>query len=662
MFLLFVVFESGLFKTFNVNAATAPVNYKKTSILDDLTDIDTLKYPHDDNGSLQIIRFQEYCYSESPVLSDYYGLYVYIYNPSETPLDKSNGANKLNIATAYDVNGQPTTYRNLNLIYCDNFSNRLYKFYIAEYSLMLSIERDYAKNNDGKRRYDVAGIQIKYVSGNKIDSQTQDHSYGYTFFFDGYAAFCDKNNPEADSTLKFSMQPLETIKLDVKHTNYRTGVYKDNVCDELNTVYFTVSNDIFSKYGNLQEIDAEWYEYKTKPIFVTSDSVASKALTPYIGKYVGKNKADLNWSIAWERWKFADYDYESYFYDKGFNIQGLDSDYLEDWEFIKLNVFNSNVAFVEQIDWLFYKEGAKKNSDYKVSKTEMLEYAKDYLKKYATNSNKVVGANGEYSANLFENSIDKARLSLVQKYNQNATSGYVRQSINIGDIGSLTEQKDQSWWDKLWKGVQYKEKSYDPIIVLDNLSDLQSMSVKDFAANYLVNVDEAETIKNYCENEIKNNGRVVLFRFAVTDYYASTAYFERVGNDDFTDADGYVAQETVFLNFDVISLTFRGELNTDVVIPCVSDPLDIINGVEPRPNLGNNSLSDVWSLIIGLFLLGFLLFAIIYLCPWVISLVGKGLAFVFKWIVKFLKWKIKFLWRIITFPFKLIGKLFHRNE
>ena len=73
-------------------------------------------------------------------------------------------------------------------------------------------------------------------------------------------------------------------------------------------------------------------------------------------------------------------------------------------------------------------------------------------------------------------------------------------------------------------------------------------------------------------------------------------------------------------------------------------------------------LAEILAWILGVCMIVALIIAIIYFCPWVISLVGKGLAFVFKWIVKILIWKIKFLWRIITFPFKLIGKLFHRNE
>ena len=642
MLSLFVVFESTL--SIGASAATAITNYKKTSILDDLRDIDTSKYPKDDDGELQVIRFQEYCYSEIPVLADYYGLYVYIYNPTETPINTSDGVNKLNMATAYDVNGQPTSYGNLNLIYCDSHDNRFYKFYVAEYASMLRVEKAYASNNHGKRRYDIAGIQLTTINGVKKDSQKKDRAYGYTFFFEGYAAYCDIDNPEAESTLECTMQPLETLKLNVKQTNYRTGDFVDNVCDELNTVYFTVADDIFEKYGNLQKISAEWYEYKTKPVFVTSDMAAYNALESYIGVNIGKKKDDLDWSVAWEKWDIVTENLHSVYFDKGYNNRSLDNDYFEnllDW--LRVHYFDESAVFTPQIDWLFPREGAKKNSDYKVSKTQMVDYAKAYAVKYAPFSDIIVGANGNYSVNLFEESIDTDRLGLVQEYNKNATRGYVKQTIDVGDTGSLTVKKDQGFWDKLWHGVQYKEKDYDPIIVLDDLAALQGMSTETFAKEYLVNADEAATIKAHCETEIKNNGRVVLFRFAVTDYYASTAYFEKIGNNDFTDADGYVAQETVFLDFDVISLTFRGEEGADVVIPCVSDPLDIINGVDPSPDLGNTKDWPEWVywIIYGLLLIlgGFLVFGV------VMFLLNSGPVF-------------KAVGKVICLPFNLLSRFF----
>ena len=85
----------------------------------------------------------------------------------------------------------------------------------------------------------------------------------------------------------------------------------------------------------------------------------------------------------------------------------------------------------------------------------------------------------------------------------------------------------------------------------------------------------------------------VLFRFAVTDYYASTARFD-YENDEMSDPDGYVAQETMFFDFKVISLTFRDELEKETVIGVVSTPLDIVNGVEPSPDASKDLADWDW--------------------------------------------------------------------
>lgn len=637
---LFVFFEYTLLKAVTASAERNTNTLRNTSIENDLQDIDTSLYANlSEDSPIQVVRFQEFCYSNIDWVNDMYGLYVYIYNPSKYALKKGDGYNKVNMAVDYDVDGLPKTYANLNLEYCDD-SKGFYKFYILESEHLRSRVDDYMQKH-GKRRYDIAGLQLTYINEDETDTQTKDRAYGYTYYFEGYAKECDVNNPD-ENTLKFSIENLETIKLNVKQTNYRTGDFVDNVCDELNTVYFTVADDIFETYGNLQKIEAEWYEYKTKPVFVTSDMNAYNALEPYIGKNIGEKNDKLGWSVAWHKTSTTTGNYYVHeYYHRGFNK----SDFLHD-TFV-FHYFADDAVFVPQIDWLFPRVGATKNSDYKVSKTEMMNYAKEY----SVESDTFVGAYGEYSMNLFEDSIDEDRLYLVQKHNKNATNGYVRQTIDVGDTGSLTVKKDQNWWDKLWHGVQYKEKGYDPIIVLDDLSALQAMSAEEFATEYLVNADEAAKIKLHCENEIKNNGRVVLFRFAVTDYYASTAYFEKIGNNDFTDADGYVAQETVFLNFDVISLTFRSELGVGTVIPVVSDPLDIINGVDPSPDLGNNKDTPEWVyLLVGVLLLLLVIVVLVLLGTYA------------KPVLDIIWFVIKLPFKAISWLFKSIGKLFRGKK
>ena len=48
-----------------------------------------------------------------------------------------------------------------------------------------------------------------------------------------------------------------------------------------------------------------------------------------------------------------------------------------------------------------------------------------------------------------------------------------------------------------------------------------------------------------------------------------------------------MARETVFLNFDIIELTFKMEDGTETVLGVVADPIDIIAGIDP-PRVTDN--------------------------------------------------------------------------
>ena len=79
--------------------------------------------------------------------------------------------------------------------------------------------------------------------------------------------------------------------------------------------------------------------------------------------------------------------------------------------------------------------------------------------------------------------------------------------------------------------------------------------------------------------EAGKGNRIILFRFANTDYYAAPAF--RSGySGSINDTDTYVAQQTVFLDFDIIDLTFNKD-GVYTVIPVVASPTDVIKDFDP---------------------------------------------------------------------------------
>ncbi len=92
------------------------------------------------------------------------------------------------------------------------------------------------------------------------------------------------------------------------------------------------------------------------------------------------------------------------------------------------------------------------------------------------------------------------------------------------------------------------------------------------------------SFREYCQNALENDKTPYLFRFANTDYYAAVARFDKRGNGEISARDGYVCQQTVFLDFDIISLTFEKN-GTETVLGVVADPIDIFNGTTPPTDM-----------------------------------------------------------------------------
>ena len=175
------------------------------------------------------------------------------------------------------------------------------------------------------------------------------------------------------------------------------------------------------------------------------------------------------------------------------------------------------------------------------------------------------------------NKIDENRIPYLA--NSKDGCGYVSREIDADDVGVIKfKDPDQGWWDKYWNGVDYATSSFAPIQTLTK-DELGKVTSKNFGEKYYVNEQEEKTVYEYCKKETNAGNRAVLFRFAKTDYYASAARFDKLGNG-MSSVDGYVARQTVFLDFDVLSLTFRVEDRKDAVFAVVANPVDIVPSID----------------------------------------------------------------------------------
>ncbi len=690
---------------YRAKAATSAENkklkdYASTTIIEDLKNFNISNYPKDSNGKPQVMAFMEYGYTAYEFYKGYYGLYIYVYNPTELPI--SEKGNKINIAVDYNEKDEPSDYENVDLVLLDAtadvYNNRFFKFTLTE-----SWNSTFYDNYKGldERRYDIAGIQLAYQNA----SVKMDYTYGKTYRFTGYSKGLAEESQQ-DSTLQSTVDSLETIQLEVEHTNYRTGDYQNNVCDELNTVYFSVPDEYFAKYGErLQKIEATWEEYKTSPIFVTNEQAAADALEQYAGKDIGNREDALNYRVLWERYIDridVNLSLTYYTYRNAYNrltggsytpdYDGLLDAWLEPerehWD--DTNDDGEVINDLNRLAWIFYRADAVldgsgvKPNDWVVTGNELLNYMYDFSSKTAGYGVNTITDRG-FSQYLFTDSIDEDRIKLLDENrdndNETATRGRITQEIDAGDDGKLLFQKDQNFWEKIFKDVEYKGEAYSPIVVFHDLSELSKYTAQSFAEEYYINKNDAEKVFQYCKDAIAAGGNPVLFRFAQTDYYASNAYFDAESNKAFTSCDGFVAQETVFLGFEIIDLTFQDRQGVQTVIPVVSDPIDIVNDVTPPPDIpvedekvtlpdwfgGTSPLGgcgdglswdSIVSFVVSLVLVLVVGLILIILLPWVL----KFIVWLFSTAIKILVWIIKAPFIFIAWLFKTIKSSTGKND
>lgn len=625
--LLCLVLSLGMFTPFLLPASAAESNvsvksYDETSIEDDLAGLDLNIYPFNPLGECEVISFMEYCYSERSDVFGHYGLYVYVYNPTKEPIYDSE-LNKLNIKVG---NGE---FEKISLKYLNKTSDNLfYKFKLEEQEELLNLAKSYASENGSIRRYELTELEIKY-SGENVKSF--DISKVYEYF--GYAAYCDSERTNV-STLSCKDYGARSIHLNIQQTNYRAGQKSDNLYEDLQSVYFSLPNEYISEWGNLNKITAEWYQYKTAPMFVTSDMEAYSALFNMRNKYVDKEGyisdesnvvAKTNYVVFWEIDKGID-DKNRIHKVYGGNFVQLPVDFF---------YYADDLQILTGLKWIFpITEEFSNADDYYVSSEEVKQYIENYTQNFPEQDK----LNDKYSEKLFE------------RYDND---GYRNNSFFITEkIDFVDKNTNQSFWEKLWGINSTIDSSYAPIATISQ-GDLY-LSAEAFSAKYYVNKEDAEDVIDFAKESYRKNEIPYLLRFAKTDYYSSPARFVNVDNiseEMFGTYDGYVAQETVFLDFDVISLGFMSaDGYTETLVGVVAEPIDIINGLTPPDELVENQ--EWWQKI--MMALGIIILIVL------LTFLGGPISFVLKIVYDGIKLIIKALLWLISIPFKIIGWIFRQ--
>ncbi len=618
-------------------AAESEISFDRTNVLDDLQSskvngkpFDMKDYPFNESKDIQVISFVEYCYSYKANLRDNYGLYVYIYNPKGLNLSTNEKQNKIQMAVSYDAEGNPNDYEKFSLEFCSkvesgDYKNLFYKFKVIDHKVNGTTFSE--RVNSNARRYDVSGVELTTYGASSATEYGVCGTYVFTGFAEGYGP--DAN---AKSTLSCNVEYLETIELSVKHTFYRseTSALGAGHQNQLDTVYFSVPKRFIDAYGKLQRIKAEWYEYKTGDIVVTSNTDFYNAAKGYIGAYMG----DLN--------EYGMYPYKD---DIGFSL-GLGAGKAGDMNIAKWG-WNLGEGYLhpacQRLCYLFLVDDIEEYDPYAetvtiggVQSNDLYEWIKSYSKSYS--KGRLPIKDGTISADLFADDIDASR-------KMNNENGVIKKGYSYYDFDADVDlQTLQSWsstspsfWDN-WinfglgaaftGGPSEATKTAAPIQIL-KASDLNGSNTE-IAERLLVNVSDVDAIKAEYNNAVTVNGAndeekvVVLFRFATSDYYSEAIDIIEpdagfLWSDKRYEGQAYLARESVFFDFDIIQLTFNKD-GEYTVIPVVSSPIDIVNDVTPPVNMPDEM--PWWKIALALILVVLLLVLLAPVLPYIIQGIG----------------------------------------
>lgn len=629
LFLALLVVFSGVFEKVPVVPAYADeiLAFDTTDVMDDLgSTVDLSQYPAAAGAEPELYTFMEYGYSDNAFKRGNYALYLYVYNPSQVDYVKLTGASVVNMAIEYELEEDgsfafrenskgekalvATEYANLPLKYCGassgDYENRFVKFRVQGLSQVLKNVAKMEKEGY-ERQYNIAGFQLHEVG----DDNARDWKLGQIAYYTGYAEGLGAG-AELESTLACRWENLESVELDVQHTFWRSETSSKGAGyqNQLDTVYFAVPKRLFDTYGTLQKIKAEWYEYLTKEIVVTSNTDFYEFVEAYIGKEVvlpgdgaGGGGGGIR-SSTLQEYGLAMIVKDALFskvIEFGWNTEGLSIyEDLSPIELLHYVFFNNDISSYDPYEEIVEQGG--------VADKKLYHWIKDYATIYGSDASLPI-KEGTIAAELFEEDIPEER-------KLDNESGKIQKGHSYYDFDAgLDLQKWESWSESdhtifdTWKNFGFvsefeikKEENVElsPIYKLteedilgnkdkDDLTDVEKKSIAD---KLYVNYNDVEKLHEFYQKAVQDSDGagtedeekvVVLFRFATSDYFCYDATIIKHSDGSINETiedEAYIAKQSVFFDFDVIQLTFNNE-GVYTVIPVVADPIDIVNPITP---------------------------------------------------------------------------------
>lgn len=557
-------------------------------------------------ADMQVLTLFEYGWSScaaSDSRYDDYALFLYVYNPGDISVSKRNFRHGITLAFGDGA------YEKYSLRLLSYAGNAAHEKLLLKFKVQISAEQLRTLCGDGAARtYRMSEFEV-YAGGTNATAN-EGSTYTYTGTMTGYGA----------GDLHAEVTETETLTLSLDHCVWRTenSSKGKGYKTQLDSVYFSIPNEVLERYGNtIAAIKYHAYKYDSGYVAVFRDDENGMKAYDLFKPYEGITLTEPNRELP----VLCD--------NRDVNLHAVfcynNRKYLGVW-------FASNPTI----------------------EADTLSYVFQMPASTGTDS-------------IIETALQERLIADWDAYNE----GLV-QSVFTGDKEdhAVTTEVwcDEPWtidtkgnanlFQKLLFSGAYKSKP-DDFEDIEPIRIVQASDFSNFVNTLRVDTYYYDDLKEAYNEAVQNDESLVLFHFDTSDYFAieveSNSFFLEDGSDLYVYGEpGFVANETVYMDFDLIDLTFEKD-GVYTVLPCVANPIHVIADLQ-TPSTGGlaDDLPD-WLKIL-------LVVAAIIILLVLLPIVGPVLVPLLKGLVWLVLLPFKLLWWLLKALGRGIGALFRKKE
>jgi hypothetical protein len=313
----------------------------------------------------------------------------------------------------------------------------------------------------------------------------------------------------------------------------------------MNTVYFAVDDRLFDDYGELVRIKAQWYEYVTNSIIVTSNEYLRDKLLPFLLDY------------------FPD-GYRSYipvpeYVDNTFWDSILD--WILGWQGVQNEIYDSGVLQDTFIPYLFDTD-----TDLFLESDRLAQFVYAHYDKFSYLFMDTVWNGRQIGLNI----VDIGRDMKYDMLAYDVQSDWFQAVADYGLFNVL------GWFGN---SIELGQDYTDVLPIFEVLESHVVGTDKEISERLLIDEHDVDDFKAFYYDAVAHGKKVILFRHSLTPYYAVDVDFTSDINGEASIRDqSAMASTSVFLDFDIIQLTFL-DANGYKAIPVVASPIDIFPAI-----------------------------------------------------------------------------------